>query len=329
MKVLITGGCGFVGRAITNRCLDMGFTVALVDNLSTGKHPDQWLPEWENMPISFYQGDVRRFFSSAPRADYDLVFHCAAVVGGRKMIDGAPLHVATDLSIDAEFFNWCCSGAKKPRKVIYFSSSAVYPVSLQTEYIHVALNEALARVGNSKIGMPDATYGWSKLSGEYLMSQAVQHYGLDCVCYRPFSGYGEDQDFSYPFPAIVRRIGRKEKPIKVWGTGEQVRDFIHIDDVVDAIFASYPQMSPGETINLGTGVPTSFINLIKSAMKVIGHSAEIETLEDQPTGVFYRVADTYLMRKYYAPKITLEGGIARAHEYQKANGLLTKLPEGV
>jgi len=285
MKVLVTGAAGFVGRHIVHECVKRKYTIHGVDDLSTGLHPRKW-PEhvrptgYDTARLSFVEDDIRHYMKHyAKAADYDLIFHCAAIVGGRKMIDGAPLHVATDLSIDAEFFNWCCAETAKPRKVIYFSSSAVYPVELQRESFNVALSEALVRFDVGRVGFPDQTYGWAKLSGEYLMQHAVKHYGLDCVCYRPFSGYGEDQDFSYPFPSIIRRIGRRENPIEVWGTGRQVRDFIHVDDVVDAVFESCVKMKPGETINLGSGIPVSFLDLINMARKVLNHSAEIETLE--------------------------------------------------
>lgn len=317
MKVCITGFAGFVGRHITKRCLDMGFDVTGIDDLSTGK-----------MPKTPYRGlyefmDVRDWFKDND-ADYDLVFHCAAIVGGRKMIDGAPLHVATDLSIDAEFFNWCVGGTKRPRKVIYFSSSAVYPVELQTRQLHCALSESLVNFKTTRIAMPDMTYGWAKLTGEYLMQHAVETYDLDCVCYRPFSGYGEDQDFSYPFPSIIQRVGRRENPVHVWGSGEQVRDFIHIDDVVNAVFASLGKMKPGETLNLGTGEATSFLDLAKLAGNVINHSAPVVANPDQPEGVFHRVADIYNMDHYYTPEISLEDGIKRVYEWQQSQGLLTR-----
>lgn len=324
MRVCITGFAGFVGRHLTKRCVDMGYDVVGVDDYSTGKRLVGTHPK-----VSVYEMDVRQFFHTQQASTFDLVFHCAAVVGGRKMIDGAPLHVATDLSIDAEFFNWCCAQKEKPRRVVYFSSSAVYPVELQTERLHTQLNEALTNFQGTRIPMPDQTYGWSKLTGEYLMQIAVKQYGLECVCYRPFSGYGEDQDFSYPFPSIIRRVGRRESPIHVWGTGHQTRDFIHIDDVVNAVFESCVKMQPGETINLGTGIPTSFRDLISTARTVLNHSAKIKALPGEPTGVFYRVADTYKMRKYYVPQISLEEGVKRVHDYLEAEGLLTSVIEKV
>ena len=105
------------------------------------------------------------------------MIHCAAIVGGRLKIEGDPLAVATDLSIDAEFFNWVVKA--KPKQVIYFSSSAVYPIELQTRKFGVALNESMVHFNGNRIGVPDCTYGFAKLAGEFLAKQAIEKYGAN------------------------------------------------------------------------------------------------------------------------------------------------------
>lgn len=320
MRALVTGFAGFVGSHITQRCLDLGLDVTGVDDCSVGKRiRPRDLGLYEIM-------DVREWFRDND-ADYDLVFHCAAIVGGRKNIDGAPLNVAVNLSIDSEFFNWCTSGQHKPRKVVYFSSSAVYPVKWQTRASHIPLNEPLVDLGLGVFDVPDQTYGWSKLTGEYLMHQAVRNYGLNCVCYRPFSGYGEDQDLDYPFPSLIRRVGRYENPIEIWGSGNQVRDFIHIDDIVDAVFDSCVKMEPGEARNLGSGIGTSFRELVEEARQEFKHSALVKMRTEMPEGVFSRVAD--MTKHPLNLKIGLREGIRRVHEWQKEHGLLDKTEEKV
>ena len=165
------------------------------------------------------------------------VYHFAAIVGGRAMIDGDPIQVALDLSIDAEFFFWV--SRHKPQRVLYPSSSAAYPVSLQTQANTIQLKETDIDFNN--MGQPDMTYGWTKLTGEFLAKITAKHYGVSITCIRPFSGYGEDQDYSYPTPAIARRAVFKEAPFEVWGSGHQGRDFVHIDDVLDCIEACHGQ----------------------------------------------------------------------------------------
>ena len=125
---------------------------------------------------------------------------------------------------------------QKPDRLLYASSSAAYPVDLQGKDGAVALKESDIQFGG-RLGQPDMTYGWSKLTGEYLARIAHQHYGLHTACVRPFSGYGEEQDLSYPVPSIALRAAKREAPLTVWGSGLQGRDFVHIDDCIEAIAA--------------------------------------------------------------------------------------------
>src|SRR5208282_23435 len=204
-----------------------------------------------------------------------------AVVGGRLKIEGDPLAVATNLAIDADFFNWIARG-KKPKRVIYFSSSAVYPVELQERNRHCALSEALVDLNHHRFSLPDQTYGFAKFAGELLAKQAVEKYGVDVVIYRPFSGYGTDQALDYPFPAIIQRVKNHENPLTIWGSGDQERDFIHIDDIVEAVLATYDKLEPGSTLNLGTGIPTSFRSLVRRAARIAGYSSKIVTDATKP-----------------------------------------------
>ncbi|HEY5213545.1 MAG TPA: NAD-dependent epimerase/dehydratase family protein [Acidobacteriaceae bacterium] len=332
-KALVTGGCGFVGRHMVKALLSLDYQVTLVDNLSTGLHPGVWpahlrIPERSSKDVTFFNIDFRAYVRGA-EPKFDLICHLAAVVGGRMTIDGDPLAVATDLAIDADLFNWVV-GPVRPQKLLYFSSSAAYPISLQSAEVNRPLSEGLISFGNS-IGVPDMTYGWSKLTGEFLAGFAVQKYGLDVVIYRPFSGYGEDQDFTYPFPSIVRRVAQRESPVVVWGSGEQLRDFIYIDDAIDAALIAKDQLAPGDALNLGSGVGTSFRRLAEITCEVLGHKAPIVNDQSKPEGVFARVGDCQRMLRYYQPKVSLREGIERTHEYQNSQqeAAATTLPPTV
>ena len=325
-KALVTGGCGFVGRHFVKWLLDHEYHVTVVDDLSTGLAPDKWPPKLRTSiqnsdNIIFHFADFRDFAKESS-ADYDLIVHLAAVVGGRMMIEGDPLKVATDLAIDATLFNWVVKQRPLPRKVLYFSSSAVYPISEQTANQNYPLVESLVRFDEATLGVPDMTYGWSKLTGEFLAQYAAKKYDLDVVIYRPFSGYGEYQDFTYPFPSIIRRVARKESPIVVWGSGNQLRDFIYIEDCVEAVFASASRLQPGEAVNLGSGVGTSFFQLAELACKVIGHDAKIISDASKPEGVFARVGNCERMFQYYLPVTSLEKGIQITYEFLCSEGML-------
>lgn len=332
MKILITGHRGFVGRHFV-RALQ-GHDITGVDIVSA---------PWNGVTTDL-QEDCRRFFARCDTR-FDMVIHLAAVVGGRATIEGQPLKVATDLAIDSDLWQWALR--TRPGRIVYYSSSAAYPVRLQqrctvcdderwiedqnwspqypelwkgerypgdglvrcmacTEYEPLSEDDIdLTRIAN-----PDMTYGWSKLTGE-MLAQHAESEGFRVHVFRPFSGYGEDQDSSYPFGAFRDRARARADPFEVWGTGEQVRDFIHISDVVGATLAAVEQDVPGP-VNLCTGRPTSFLELADLFTKEAGYRPEIRPLADKPVGVQYRVGDPSRMLLFYQPRVSLEEGIRRA-----------------
>lgn len=284
MKILITGDAGFVGRAFHRALEKQNHEITGID-LVNGK-------------------EVRHFFAT-DTTQFDIVIHLAAIVGGRATIEGNPLSVASDLAIDADMFQWALR--TRPKHIVYFSSSAAYPIFLQKLAYQQKLREI--DINLEHIRTPDFTYGWAKLSGEMLASYARAE-GLRVSVLRPFSGYGSDQALDYPFPSFIERAKRKADPFEVWGVGTQVRDFVHIDDVVEATFAAVTNNV--STMNICTGRPTSFIELAEMVMLQAGYLAPIKTNLDAPVGVEYRVGDPSRMLAVYEPKISLEEGIARA-----------------
>jgi nucleoside-diphosphate-sugar epimerase len=338
---LVSGGCGFVGRNMVKRLLKTTKDyVFMVDDLSIGRHPAEWLEGFESEPLAdaeligkekrliFWKGDFRnllfymrenpRYIQEKYNLDFERfsdVFHFAAIVGGRMKIEGDPMMVALDLSIDAEFFYWITQ--HKPERVLYPSSSAAYPVSLQTTTDAVALSEGDIDF-NKNLGTPDMTYGWSKLTGEFLAQIAARHYGVPVVCIRPFSGYGEDQELSYPVPAIAARAAKKEDPFEVWGSGKQGRDFVHIDDVLDFIFVLLENVNDGSAYNIGSGRLTSFLELIELFADIAGYQPQVKPLLDKPVGVHSRYANMTLVDERFGwkPKISLREGMSRVYEKQ-------------
>ena len=295
-RVLVTGHRGFVGRAFMRHFAGKDVALHLVDILD---------------------GNDVRDFVKVNEIRYDLVIHLAAIVGGRATIEGEPLKVATDLAIDADVIQWALK--TRPERFVYFSSSAAYPIDLQTPMSkgwRLAENDiSLDPYGDGSI-VPDMTYGWAKLTGEY-QCQFLAADGVRTHVFRPFSGYGTDQDPSYPFPAFIRRALDRVRPFHIWGTGEQVRDFIHIDDIVAAVFAAIEADVQGP-VNLCTGIPTSFNQLAVDVGQVmrqyVDHTYEttFAHIEDAPVGVAYRVGDPAKMLQFYTPKIELREGIRRA-----------------
>lgn len=316
-KVLVTGGCGFVGRHVIARLLKAGNEVHCVDPvvpLSGGINPNQWplLSPLDFDHFHFYNQDCRDWFKAHSETDFDYAFHLAAMVGGRAMIENNPLAVADDLSIDAEYWQWAVK--TRPAKSIVFSSSAAYPVHLQRPDHYQLLKENMISFDEG-LGMPDLTYGWAKLTHEYCARLAYEKHGLKSVTYRPFSGYGEDQDDSYPFPSICKRVlaNRGAKEIGVWGSGRQMRDFIHIDDCVEGVLHTMDQVDDASAINLSTGIFTSFIEFVQTAADLLGFSPDVKGTSNTPEGVFARGGDTAHQHELgFTAQTSFREGIERA-----------------
>ena len=331
---VVTGACGFVGRHLIKKLRNISDEhIVMIDDLSTGINPDLWLnekPKHIDKSIKIYgnrlifiKADVRSFFKNSDnylikifeRGEVNItdVFHMAAVVGGRLKIENDPLAVAIDLSIDAEFFRWAID--QDVNRILYPSSSAAYPISLQSKSNNKALSET--DIDLNDIKNPDLTYGWAKLTGEYLAKIASEKYNKHVCCIRPFSGYGGDQEPDYPVPAIVQRFVDKKDPVDVWGDGTQSRDFIHIDDVVEGMFLALDKISDGSAINLGSGIKTSFLDLIKMISKITNHHPKVKILEDKPVGVYARYADMTLAKTKlgWTPRISLEEGMGQVYHY--------------
>lgn len=289
MRALVTGDAGFVGRHVTAELRGRGWDVVGVD-LKTG-------------------GDAREIFRHGTNR-FDLIVHCAFHVGGRAAIDGEPRLLARNLELDALLFDWAVRTGQG--RVLYFSSSAAYPTDLQDDHATAQpLREDDIRwLDRVNIGRPDARYGWAKLTGEQL-AHAARLSGLNVTVVRPFSGYGEDQDDTYPFRAMVERARRREDPFVVWGPGTQVRDWIHISDVVAGALA-IAEVGSDEPVNLCTGVGTSMLELAAMCCAEVGYSPKITPLIDKPTGVAYRVGDPTRFHQYWRPKVPIGQGVQRA-----------------
>ena len=320
-KVLVTGAAGFVGRYFVRHFLDQGSEVHAVDSLAplTGaRDPAQGWPIYEPRDYAgfkFFGEDCRAYFRRVHDTEYDYAIHLAAMVGGRAMIEQNPIAVADDLSIDAEYWQW--AKIARPNKTLCFSSSAAYPIKFQQEHNHSLLREDMISFEND-IGMPDMSYGWAKLTCEYLAHLAYEKHGLKSICYRPFSGYGEDQDDTYPFPSICKRaLANKGKPVlEVWGSGRQLRDFIHVEDCIKGAVRTMDQIDNGEAVNLSTGILTSFADFAAKAAELCGYKAEIKGMSDKPAGVHARGGDTTKQRTLgFTHSIEFDEGIKRALNY--------------
>jgi nucleoside-diphosphate-sugar epimerase len=302
---LVTGSNGFVGRHMVKQLEASGYVITPIDiSYADDKHSP-------TMHI-----DCRNFFALS-RDYYDVVIHAAAYVGGRTEIENnATFLGAYNLQLDGALFEWALR--TKPAHVVCFSSSAVYPIELQekTDNVEVA---ALKETDQNIFAplFPDSTYGWTKLTLERLAYEYMRDTGRSCHVVRPFSGYGTDQGIDYPFGAFLTRTKNREDPFKIWGNGNQVRDWIHINDICPAIMLLIENDIPGP-INLCTGIPTSFTELAKlfiaKSNEIFGggYAPGLLYCGDKPRGVSVRYGDTRRMSEFFFPSISLDRGIDRA-----------------
>ena len=229
MKLLITGGAGFIGSHLAERLLNDGQEVTVVDNLSTGSL-DNIEGFIDNPRFNFVEGDVRnaRLMGHLTEKS-EVIFHLAAAVGV-KLIADSPVHtietniVGTEVVLEA--------ANKFGRKILIASSSEVYG---KNESVPFREDDDIV-LGSTKFSR--WSYACSKAIDEFLALAFYQQYGLDVVIGRFFNTIGPRQTGKYGMvvPRFVRRALRNE-PILIYGTGQQSRCFCYVNDVVDAIIA--------------------------------------------------------------------------------------------
>jgi nucleoside-diphosphate-sugar epimerase len=286
VKVLVSGSAGFLGRHFVAALEARSDDVTGVD-IRDGR-------------------DALDVFRHGHKT-FDVVIHCAAVAPHRSAIDGRALAVgAGNLELDSALFQW--AARTRPGRLVYFSSSAAYPVGLQDGNTIGGLEESDIRL--VEVSEPDAIYGAVKLMGERLAA-AYRAQGGAVTVVRPFSGYGEDQSADFPFGAFRDRALRREDPFVVWGDGTQVRDWVHVDDLVGAVLAAVDAGVDGP-LNIATGIGTSMAELAAMFCAEAGYDPRFEFLTDRPAGVAYRVGDPTLLNEVYTPKVTIAEGVKRA-----------------
>lgn len=284
MKALVTGSAGFVGRHMVAELQRRGYSV-------TGVDPRPAMYGWQADMVGWVQQD---------RFRYDLVVHAAAAAPHRAAIDSQPAtHIYNQL-LDAALFDWAVR--TRQGRVLYLSSCAALD---RPEPDRITLGQ----IPRPPVGGPD-DYGLLKLTGER-MAQQARAAGLPVTVVRPYSGYGEDQGEDWPFGAFAARARRGDDPFPIWGDGQQVRDWIHIDDVVNGALA-VTESGTTEPVSLCTGVGTAMVDVARMLCEAAGYEPEFELRGDRPAGVPWRVGDPSTLLKFYTPRVTLDEGVKRA-----------------
>jgi nucleoside-diphosphate-sugar epimerase len=283
MKALVTGGAGFVGRHLIPKLEAFGYSVVSVDPKHyryTDRSGSRTIPE------RFEMAEVQYLLHEY---DFDLIVHLAAHIDDIDSRIRSNHRAYQDILLDyamVEFIDrYASRHTKKP--------IVVWPTSCAVDYA-------------------DDPYAWSKLTGERLFYTLAQR-DFKVKILRPFSGYGGDQALTYPFPAILSRAQAKENPLTVWGSGMQVRDFIHVSDLTDAFVHAIDHFPDGVAVDICTGVGTDFLTLAKMIATEVGYEPEIKALREKAESSPKRVGNPATAEAYgFYARVGLRDGIRRA-----------------
>ncbi len=257
MRLVVTGGAGFIGRALASQLVRKGHQVWVIDDLSAGDEAAL------DPAVLFTRGDV----NDVPKLwtllqDVDCVFHLAARVS-------VPQSVLYPREYNAVNVGGTVSVMEAMRdagvqRVVFASSGAVYG------------EQRLQPVHERLFPNPDSPYAVSKLAAEHYVHTIGALWGIETVCLRIFNAYGPGQTLpASHWPVVPRFLSQTlgGGSLVIYGNGTQTRDYVYIDDVIDALVATITAQNVNRlTINVGSGLETSVNDLVRGVEKVTGQA---------------------------------------------------------
>ena len=317
-NVLVTGGASFIGSHLVDKLVTLGSKVTVVDNLSSGT-----LENLENSKekITFKNQDLEYISKSDLEQifkDQEIVFHLAAVHGGRGYITTHPADVSSNYSIDHHVFEGCNDSNVK--NLVFASTACVYPTKLQdTIGSDYKLKEKDADPTNLDTFMSaDIEYGWEKLMSEMQLNAFKKQYGLKGCPVRFVTAYGPREYETHAIIALIYKALAKMDPYQIWGDGNQERDFTYVEDIVDGTILSAEKITDGTPINLGTGQRYKMIDVVNLIFKIIGWKPQnFEFDTSKPVGALSRALDNERANKLlgWNPQFSLEDGLRKTIEW--------------
>jgi UDP-glucose 4-epimerase len=305
-KILVTGGAGFIGSHIVDRLMKDNFDVTVIDDLRTGSLSNI-TDHRERKNFHLAEGDigdvnlVRRTLK-----DVDVVFHEAALASVTLSVKDP---IATNqVNVEGTLNLLKASCDLNVKRFIFASSAAVYGTT-----------ESPLKKEDDTLN-PTSPYGVSKLASENYVRVFQRLYGLKTVCLRYFNVYGPRQrvdvhgSYGGVISIFINRILEDMPPI-IHGDGEQTRDFVYINDVVEAnLLAMNSEKGAGEAFNIGTGKNVS-IKQIATVLKQIMNKENLEDIhtEPRPTDIKHGYADISKARRIldYKPRFSIEEGLTK------------------
>lgn len=303
MRVLVTGGAGFIGSHLVERLLAEGHGVTVLDDLSTGKVGN--LPA--SGDVELVPGDIADARAvEAAMAGVGAVVHLAAVASVEASVRDPLGTNRTNLTGSLTVFQAAADAGVG--RLLYASSAAVYgdPESLP--------------LAESSPKRPLSPYAADKLAGEHHLAYYHRSGKLDAGAFRFFNVYGPRQDPSSPYSGVISVFlerARRRQPLHVHGDGLQTRDFVYVADVVDVLVRALDRRGAAELValNLAGGRSVSLLDLIEVIGEVVGGEPPPVTFEPARQGdIRHSLADvSALAQAYGVPTTTLATGLAATH----------------
>jgi UDP-glucuronate 4-epimerase len=306
MKILVTGGAGFIGSHLCEDLLLKGHEIAVTDDLNDFYDPKLKLANLDALNakgrVRFDHGDIadeafvnRIFLEFRP----ELVVHLAARAGVRPSLKDPLLYERTNVRGTVVLLE--ASRRSAVRRFVFASSSSIYGIS----------NTVPFREDDFR-NYPVSPYAATKLAGEKICFTYSHLYRLPCVCLRFFTVYGPRQRPDLAIRRFVERIDAG-LPITMFGDGSSARDYTYVDDTVRGVVASLEYESDYDVINLGNSRPISLLDMIRAIEAAVGKPATIEHLPDQPGDVPITYADISKAKMLlgYSPSTPFEDGIQK------------------
>ncbi|MHB8160121.1 MAG: NAD-dependent epimerase/dehydratase family protein [Thermoleophilia bacterium] len=304
MKILITGGAGFIGSHSTELFAGDGHEVTVVDNFSTGKLSNLSTVESQ---IRIIDLDIRDtgVLSDACRG-IDVILHLAAVSSVEKSImkplETHEINTAGTLSVLE------AARENKARRVVFSSSAAVYGDDPQ-----------LPKTESSPV-RPLSPYAWHKLTGEFYGRHYQLLHGIEFLALRYFNVYGPRQDPASPYSGVLsifNERSRRGETLTIFGDGEQTRDFIHVGDIAAVnLLAARNQGNLPEIINVSTGRETRIIDIASAIQAGYGDEKNIRFEEERQGDIRRSYASTELLARElgYEARVKIEQGLLSLRE---------------
>ena len=308
MNILVTGGCGFIGSNLASALVKKGYTVHILDNLSTGKLEN--IQEFADK-IVFWQGDITdRSRVDKVVSQVDIIYHLAAQISVSESIKNPCKDAAVNIEGTLNILQ--AAAAYGTKKIVYYSSAAVYG---EPEYLPIDEKHPLK---------PSSPYGLSKLTAEKYAELYSKFYGLNITVIRPFNVYGPKQDPKNPYTGVISKfldsaiLGRE---IQIYGDGNQLRDFIYVEDLVDLSIKVLLKETPGFLVlNAATGEKTTIRSLAEKIRKLTASTSQIRFLPRREGEIYQSYADISAAKRFldFKPRYRLDDGLKKLIEYSKA-----------